>query len=216
VTSRRQIRAVLLDLDGTLIDAFGPIIYALNRTLEEFGLAQMSDAEVRRHTGRGECSMISLFGDHRETAARRFLDFHDERLFDVRPMKGAEALLQWLADNRILVGIVTSKSQVRAERQIEFLGWRDKAQVIFGMCEGRRQKPDPHTILLACDALGIAPAGVAMIGDGTADMKAADRAGVLPVGLCHDFSEEELKAAGAVHCFRSLPEVQQWLVTRIG
>ncbi len=212
----QAIRAVLLDLDGTLIDAFGPIVYALNRTLKEFGLAQMSAVEVRRHTGRGECSMISLFGDHREKAARRFLEFHDERLFDVRPMEGAEALLQWLGDNRVPVGIVTSKSQARAETQLRFLGWREKVQAIIGMCEGRRQKPDPHTLLLACDALGVPPAGAAMIGDGTADMKAAHRAGALPLGLCHDFSEEELRAAGAAHCFDAIPTLLQWLSRQIG
>jgi len=215
VKNNHHIRAVLLDLDGTLIDAFGPIIYALNRTLKEFGLAPMSEVEVRRHTGRGECSMISLFGDYRKAAALRFLEFHDERLFDVRPMEGAETLLQWLNTQNIPVGIVTSKSQERAEKQLAYLGWLESVQTLIGMCEGRRQKPDPHTVRLACDVLDISPACAVMIGDGTADMKAASRAGVLPVGMCHDFSEEELEAAGAVHCFHTLPEVQQWLATQI-
>ncbi len=215
MNSRHPVQAVLLDLDGTLIDAFGPIIYALNRTLAEFGLAPMSDVEVRRHTGRGECSMISLFGDHREAATRRFLEFHDERLFDVRPMTGAEALLQWLNARGIPTGIVTSKSQERAERQLAHLGWQPWVQAIIGMREGRRQKPDPHTVHLACDTLGVAPARAVMIGDGTADMKAAARAGALPVGLCQDFSEDELTAAGAACCFHTLPQVQQWLSTQI-
>ncbi len=212
----KSIRATLLDMDGTLVDAFGPIVYALNRTLKEFGLETMSETEVRRHTGRGECSMISLFGEYREAAIKRFLEFHDERLFDVRPVDGAESLLQWLGEKDIPVGIVTSKSQIRAEKQLAHLGWSGEIQTVIGLCEGRRQKPDPHTIQLACKSLGVPPASAVMIGDGTADMRSAAHAGAIPIGITKDFSENELKKAGAQYCFRSLPSVHQWLMTQIG
>jgi len=208
------VRAVLLDMDGTLVDAFRPIIIALNHTLSDFGLAQMSDAEVIRHTGRGECSMISLFGDHREAAAARFLEYHDEHLFDVKPMPGAIELLDWLAAQGIASAIVTSKSQVRADKQLDFLGWGDKLGVVIGLCEGRKQKPDPHTVHLACEALGVRAEQGIMIGDGTADIKAAQRAGAMPIGLTHSFTADELSEAGAAQCFASLTEVQSWLQTR--
>jgi len=121
-----SVRAVLLDMDGTLVDAFGPIVTALNRTLADFGLPAMSEADIRRHTGRGECSMISLFGDRREEAAERFLGYHDERLLDVRPLPGAETMLDWLAAHGMPAAIVTSKHQDRAERQLAHLGWRER------------------------------------------------------------------------------------------
>ncbi len=206
-----RVRAVLLDMDGTLVDAFGPIVTALNRTLADFGLPEMSEADIRRHTGRGECSMISLFGERREQAAERFLTYHDERLLDVRPMPGAEALLDWLATSGIPAAIVTSKHQDRAERQLAHLGWRHRFSAVIGLCDGRRQKPDPHTLLLACEALDVEPAQTIMVGDGTADMKAARRAGSLPVGLAHDFTPEELTEAGAARCFDSLDQVRLWL-----
>jgi len=210
-----KIRAVLLDMDGTLVDAFRPIITALNRTLADFSMPQMSEDEVRRHTGRGECSMISLFGEHREAAAVRFLKYHDENLFDVRPMPGALELLDWLAKNGIARAIVTSKSQIRADKQLAYLGWDNKLDSVIGLREGRRQKPDPHTVHLACEALNIPPSACVMVGDGTADMKSALRAGVFPVGLDHSFSSKELCEVGAEVCFSSLAEVQTWLETRI-
>jgi len=213
--SDAPVRAVLLDMDGTLVDAFGPIITALNRTLADFSLPQMSDNEVRRHTGRGECSMISLFGEHREAASARFQQYHDERLFDVQPMQGSAELLDWLADNNIACGIVTSKSQSRADKQLAHLGWSNKLDVVVGLCDGRRQKPDPHTVHLACESLNIQPAACIMVGDGIADMKSALRAAVLPIGLTHSFSSEELYEVGAKECFSSLTEVQTWLQTRI-
>ena len=206
-----SMQAVLLDMDGTLVDAFRPIISALNRTLRDFALPQMTDDEVRRHTGRGECSMVSLFGEHREQAAARFLEYHDEHLLDVRPMEGAAELLDWLAARGIARGIVTSKSQIRADRQLEHLRWRDKFDTVIGLCEGRRQKPDPHTVYLACEALGVSAKNCIMIGDGTADIKSALRAGAYPVGICDSFSAEELFAVGAKQCFPSLIEVHTWL-----
>ena len=215
MSDNHSIKAVLLDMDGTLVDAFGPIIYALNRTLEEFGLQTMSEIEVRRHTGRGECSMISLFGEHREAAAKRFLKFHDERLFDLKPLDGSEALIQWLNEKEVPIGIVTSKSQIRADKQLKHLGWAENIQTVIGLCEGRRQKPDPHTLLLACEALNADPSHAVMIGDGTADMKSAVQAGAVSIGITEDFSEEELKEAGAQYCFQTLPSVHQWLTTQI-
>jgi len=207
----RSIRAVLFDMDGTLVDAFRPIIKALNHTLADFNLPQMTDDEVRRHTGRGECSMVSLFGDHREEATARFLEYHDQNLFDVRPLPGAADLLDWLAERNIACAIVTSKSQIRADKQLAFLGWENKLAAVIGLSEGRRQKPDPHTIFLATEALAINAGHCIMVGDGTADIKAAKRAGVLPVGLTHSFTAAELSEVGAERCFSSLHGVQAWL-----
>ncbi len=209
-------RAVLMDMDGTLIDAFAPIIYALNKTLESYGKAAMSDEAVIRHTGKGECSMISLFGEHREEAAQRFLAFHDERLFEITPLPGAEALLQGLRQQGIKTAIVTSKSQQRADQQLQHLGWTGWLDVVIGLEPGRRQKPDPHTVQLACDRLQLSAADCWMIGDGTADMKAAQRAGVpVRIGISNSFSEAELRDAGATHCFATLNKAWLWLTTRI-
>ncbi|MDQ6982072.1 MAG: HAD hydrolase-like protein, partial [Mariprofundus sp.] len=88
-----MIKGVLLDMDGTIVDAFPPIIRALNQTFIEFGLPQMSPEEVKRHTGKGDCSMKALFGDRREEAVARFLEIHDEDYLEkIKPLTGAETL----------------------------------------------------------------------------------------------------------------------------
>lgn len=205
------IQGVLFDMDGTLVDAFTPIIYALNRTLAEFGKPEMDDEAVRRHTGRGESSIAALFGDDRSTAIERYLEFHDERMYELTPMPGAESLLHWLNDRSLPAGIVTSKSQSRADLQLAHLGWRDYFGVVIGMQDGRRQKPDPHTLEMACETLQIPAASTLMIGDGVADMLAAKRAGMLALGLTGHFSARELTDAGADYCFASLEEIETWM-----
>jgi len=207
--------AVLLDMDGTIVDAFPPIVRALNQTFREYGLPEMSEKEVRRHTGRGDCSMIALFGDRREEAGKRFLEIHDEDYLDhITPLAGAEALFHWLQNEAIPCAIVTSKSQSRAEAQLERLGWSGLVGAVIGKIPGRAEKPDPTPVLLACELLQVAPETAVMIDDGVADMKAARRAGSLPIGLCDGFSAEELGQAGAHVSFDTLIEVQHWLQQR--
>jgi len=208
--SRTEIRGVLFDMDGTLVDAFGPIVYALNRTLAEFGKPAMDDEAVRRHTGRGESSIAALFGDDRQAAIARYLEFHDEKLYELTAMPGAESLLERLGSLHLPVGIVTSKSQSRAELQLSHLGWSGYFGVVIGMQDGRRQKPDPHTLEMACAALDIPASSTLMIGDGTADMQAARRAGMRAFGLTGHFSADELAAAGADDCFANLGGIEAW------
>jgi len=211
-----MIKGVLLDMDGTLVDAFAPIIRALNQTFSEYGMPQMTAQEVKRHTGRGDCSMIALFGERREEAAIRFLEIHDEDYLQrIKPLDGAETLLRWLQSNAVPCAIVTSKSQSRAEAQLHVLGWTDLLQAVVGKIDGRAEKPDPAPLLLACEMLGIAPEHTIMIGDGIADMKAANRAGSRALGLCDGFTAAELTEAGAESCFESLTGVHAWLKNRL-
>lgn len=207
-----MIKGVLLDMDGTLVDAFPPIIRALNQTFSEFGLPQMTAQEVKRHTGRGDCGMKALFGEHREAAGARFLEIHDEDYLQrITPLQGAETLLLWLQDNALPCAIVTSKSQSRAEAQLDVLGWSDLVQTVIGKIEGRPEKPDPAPLWLACERLGTAATECVMVGDGVADMQAATRAGSRALGLCDGFSAVELTEAGADFCFDSLTGVHAWL-----
>ncbi len=210
-----RIKAVFLDMDGTIVDAFAPIIRALNQTFLEFGLPQMTPEEVKRHTGRGDCSMKALFGERREEAARRFLEIHDEDYLEhIHPLPGAEELLRWLKQAGLPVAIVTSKTQSRAEAQLQRLGWEPLIDAVIGKIDGRPEKPDPTPIRLAAEMLGMEAGQGVMVGDGVADMKAAVRAGAVGLGICDAFSPSELAEAGASACFYHLDEVRQWIQSR--
>jgi len=212
----KNIQAVLLDMDGTLVDAFAPIVRAMNQTLQEFGLAQMSDSDIRRHTGKGDCSMTALFGEQKEAAGKRFLEIHDEDYFTgIFPLTGANELLDWLQEKHMPAAIVTSKGQHRAEEQLAHLGWSNKVHTVVGKLDGRANKPDPESLLIACNALQIKPENTVMVGDGIADVKAAKRAGSVGIGITVSFSSDELHEAGAIQTFPTLLEVHTWLKTQI-
>ncbi|MDQ6982960.1 MAG: HAD family hydrolase, partial [Mariprofundus sp.] len=139
----------------------------------------------------------------------------EDYLEKIKPLTGAETLFQWLQDNRIPTAIVTSKSQMRADAQLDALNWTKYFDVVIGKMDGRPEKPDPGPVLLACHQLDLNPEHTVMVGDGIADMKSAVRAGSCAVGLCDAFSAKELTEVGASRCFDSLTEVHTWLKTQI-
>lgn len=210
------IRGVVFDLDGTLVDAFPPIINALNQTLKEFGRPLMTPMEIKRYTGRGDCGMKALFTEQSEEASIRFLELHDAvYLEQIKTIDGAEAILSWLHEKSIPTAIVTSKGQHRAEAQIELLGWQNYFQAIIGKVDGRPEKPSPVPVQMACAALKVLPSESIIIGDGIGDMKAGNRAGLFAIGMMDSFSDKELEESGANICFHSLNEVHQWLTEKI-
>ncbi len=216
MTQHKPVKGVLFDMDGTLVDAFPPIINALNQTLSEYGMDRMSPADIKRHTGRGDCGMRSLFGEHKEKATIRFLELHDaDYLKQIKTVEGAEELLSWLHANEIPTAIVTSKGQHRAEAQIELLGWQNYFRTIVGKIDGRAEKPSPEPVLMACRSLSLDPSESVMIGDGTADMKSGSAAGATTAGIVDSFSKKELEDSGATICFNSLIEVHTWLKNKI-
>jgi len=214
--SIETIKGVLFDLDGTLVDAFPPIINALNQTLKEFGKPAMTPTEIKRHTGRGDCGMKALFTEQSEEASKRFLELHDAvYLEQIKVVNGAEAILSWLHNKSIPTAVVTSKGQHRAEAQIELLGWQNFFQAIIGKVDGRPEKPSPIPLQLACDELEVLPSESIMVGDGIGDMKAGNRAGLFAIGMIDSFSNKELEEVGASICFCTLNEVHQWLKEKI-
>jgi len=201
-------------MDGTIVDAFTPIVRAMQQTLHDFSLPELSDLEIRRHTGKGDCSMKKLFGEHQEAATQRFIQLHDEDyLTGLKPLLGAEALLKDMQQQAVAVAIVTSKGQHRAENQLQHLGWTSLIHTIVGKLEGRASKPDPESLLLAASAMQVNIKHTVMIGDGIADMQAAVRAQSYGVGMTASFSAQELQEAGAQQTFATLPEVHTWLKT---
>ncbi len=213
-TPPSPVRGVLFDLDGTLLDAFPPIISALNQTLKEFGKPEMTAEAVKRHTGRGGGGIKPLFPDHVDEAGRRFLELHDAiYLKQVKMIDGADKMLAYLHDLTIPMAVVTSKGQHRAEAQIELLGWQDYFQAIIGKVDGRPEKPSPVPVRMACETLQLPAAECIMVGDGIGDMQAGSRAGLFSVGITDCFSKSELEDSGASICFETLYEAYQWLRT---
>jgi phosphoglycolate phosphatase len=198
----RALSGVLFDLDGTLLDTASDIARALNRAFGEQDLAPLPVADVSRMIGRGSPMLIE-----RATAARS-REFSDgekaallERFFhhygdleendesDARPYAGVGETLRLLHDAQLRIGVVTNKHHRFASALLARLNLMQWIGVVVGGDTCERQKPDPQPLLFACQALGLSPSEVLMVGDSINDVTAARAAGIPVVCVPYGYNE---------------------------
>src|SRR5271168_3942700 len=173
----RPLSAVLLDLDGTLLDTADDIAKALNRALAEMQFASLATAEVRNMIGRGAPTLItravarlgaSVYAGGQARLLERY-DFHYDQLHrlkecDSRAYPGVADGLRELHELGLKLAVVTNKSKPFAAQLLQQLAldeWID--EVVGGDCCEHR-KPSPEPLLLACRKLQVNPRDALMVG----------------------------------------------------
>jgi phosphoglycolate phosphatase/AHBA synthesis associated protein len=177
-----QVRAVLFDMDGVLVDSYWVWFHTINAfagahgypavTEADFGscFGQGTDADIVRWFGRHDAATLDAFYD------QRFLD-HVEHM-EVDPE--APGVLAGLRDRGLGTAVVTNTVAPLARAVLGRIGVA--ADVVCGTGEGAAAKPAPDLVLRACERLGVAPGEACMVGDSVYDRDAARAAGVRFVG----------------------------------
>ena len=180
-------RAVLFDLDGTLIDTLELIRRSFWHTQQAHGYEQAGRDFWRRGSGRPlEVQFRSLTEDAAERAAmiRTYREFnarvHDEL---VTPYPGVQEALERLSCSEVRLGIVTSKARYSAERGLTLTGLERFFEVLVCADEVRRPKPDPEPVTVAMQRLEIGSPGCAFVGDSPFDLRCGKAAGVATVAV---------------------------------
>ena len=188
--SSHRFRAVVFDLDGTLIDSAPDIADALDMVLAELGRVGLTEATVRNMVGNGwhgllERAMTMTGGQPDEGldwVTDRFRDFYlprSTRLSSVYPT--AMDTIRTLHGEGVKLGICTNKRQSATDIVVEGFGLKAYMDAVVGGDTGV-MKPDPRHIGAVLERLGIDPADAIMVGDNKADVDAA-RGLAMPVVL---------------------------------
>jgi len=177
-------RAVLFDLDGTLLDTAPDMAAALNalRVLE--GLEPLAFADIRPHVSHGSLRLIEVgfgcrSGDRFERLRSRFLDlYRNDIAAGTRPFDGLEEVLHALEARRIPWGVVTNKPGWLTEPLMAAVGLRDRAATIISGDTLAERKPHPLPLLHAAGLIRVEPTGCVYIGDAERDVQAGRAAGM--------------------------------------
>jgi phosphoglycolate phosphatase len=180
---KRVLRAVLFDLDGTLVDSAPDLLGTLAWLREQHGLEPIDYPALRHHASRGALGLIEAgFADcpelSRDPLRQAFLARYAKRLWqDSHPFKGIEELLDGLRGHGLGLGVVTNKVAGLAQPLIDQAGWRDVFGCVIGGDTTPQPKPHPSPVLEACRRLGVHPVDAMMVGDDLRDIQAGCRAG---------------------------------------
>jgi HAD superfamily hydrolase (TIGR01509 family) len=208
-------RALIFDLDGTLVDTVYAHVFAWQRALAEQGLpidgwrihrrigmsGGLFARAVARELGR-ELSAAEI-----EAIQRRHGVIFRELLPERRPLPGAKALLEDLRARGIVHGIATSGRRPEIDLSLVALGVGEETVVIH-RGDVARAKPEPDLFLACQAALGVAAHDCYVVGDAVWDLLAARRADMLSVGLrSGGYGSDELLDAGAFRVYDDAAEL---------
>ena len=211
-----SIRAVIFDLDGTLVDSASEIAVALNRTLEELGLASLEQRTVEALIGKGVRVLMERALQRSEggalievdAAVRRFEAHYAQTVgTDARLFAGVMPGLRHLAEAGMAMSVVTNKPRFFTEMLLERLEIAPLMKAVVAGDDGIRRKPHGDMLLAACDRMASAPAASLMLGDSDNDVIAARAAGC-PV-WCVPYGYNEGRGSETLACDRLVQTIEE-------
>jgi phosphoglycolate phosphatase len=196
-----RVRAILFDLDGTLVDTAPDITVAVDATLRELDYPLVGDDEVRSWIGRGVDVLLhraltrerdgrASAGEHARARAR-FLEHyaaHNGRRATVYP--GVREGIAHAKRLGIAMCCVTNKLQGFSEALLALTGLDRELAFVQGGDALAKTKPDPLPLTHAAQRLGFAPGECLMVGDSSNDARAARAAGMPVVLVGYGYSED--------------------------
>jgi len=213
-----QLKGVLFDLDGTLIDSKKDIAAAANSARLHFGLPALPLETVVGYVGRGieHLNRKTLGTDDPQRLAEGLevlkAYYRDHCVDQTFIYPGAKELLNTLKTRGLKLGLVSNKPHEFTLITLEKLGLMSYFTAVLGADVVARKKPDPEPLLAALEKMGISPREAVMIGDSPVDTQAARAAGIRVGLVSHGFvSKEEMTSSHPDWLVDSLEEFDEIL-----
>ena len=194
-------KAVLFDVDGTLVDSLKMIICGLGDTFEHYNGSRPSDAEIQTLIGMPLTSQLNLHRNDPPTQGemREMIDFAIDR-FDVHEaheevFAPAVEMLRFCRARGLKTALVTSKSTRELDGFLKRFSGADSVDTTVCASDVHHPKPAPDSALLACQRLGVEPHEAVFIGDSVYDLQCAKSAGMPCVAVAYGAAPAEVLEA---------------------
>lgn len=211
------IKAVLFDLDGTLLNTLNHIGGSVNKVLKKYGFPTHLMVEYKLKIGKGIESLLesSLPADGTENYSQKEMleelkENYENNINDnSKVYDGIIELLEWLKAKGIHMGIITNKLEHLAGQNVDYF-FPDWNLDIKGDGGKFPMKPNPTALIASANEFKVNPNECIYVGDSGSDMVAAIQAGMDPVGVTWGFrSDDELRKNGAKYIVHHPLEIKE-------
>jgi 2-phosphoglycolate phosphatase len=197
-------RAVLFDLDGTLVDSYAALSEAVNFARREHGLPELSAARIKDFVGDGIDRLLQRAFDRSAVphgAREAFESRYDEICCEKsKVLADVELTLEQLATLDVAMAVCTNKPTAFSRKILEFLRLARHFRAIVGPDLAGARKPDAQHVLCTLEATGIAATDALFVGDMPIDVHAARNSGIdVAVVASGSSSSDQLRAARPDH-----------------
>jgi phosphoglycolate phosphatase len=199
-------KAIIFDLDGTLLDTLEDLSDSVNRVMTRRGFPTHTLDEYRYFIGDGTAMLIARAlpkEERNDKTIRACLKAFSEdygRNWNVktRPYKGITEMLDALTERGLKIAVLSNKQHEFTKRCVADLLPKWTFDIVLGQRDAVKRKPDPAGALEVAQRLRVSPAEILYLGDSAVDMRTAAAAGMFPVGVLWGFRPaEELQESGA-------------------
>jgi phosphoglycolate phosphatase len=193
------IRAMLFDLDGTLLDSAPDLVGSLNRVRESEGLPPLSLDEMSRFASKGAVGLLRAGMPQTDPATfeswrQRFLEHYAVNSFRHSTLfHGVREMLEFLDNSRIPWGIVTNKIEALTLPILEAAELAEHVGCVVCGDTLAESKPHPAPVRLACDMLNVPETQTLFVGDDVRDIQAGRAAGTQTAAVFYGYGSGEFE-----------------------
>lgn len=210
----KRIKAVLCDIDGTLVESNWLHAGAWRDAFAVVGIELELDA-VRRQIGKGGDELIPVFVPwwkrtwvEAPLKAYRKYVFRADYMAQVKPFAKVRELMERFKEAGVTVSIATSAQRKELEEYLKIAEIEDLVEESSSADDADRAKPNPDIFEATLKKLGLQPHEVLALGDTPYDAEAAGKAGIWTVGVqTGGWSERELLEAGCIEVYKDVAEL---------
>ncbi len=218
-------RAILFDLDGTLVDSAPDMAIALTLTFKELNMKPHTDKKIRQWVGNGiEKLLHRALTNSMDGIAEEHLMYRAKKIFfAVYPKtigqysklyKGVKHTLEELLEKEIKLGCVTNKNRAFTIPLLEKMGIKKYFEAIVCGDDIKYKKPEPDALHRAAKQLGFLTEQCLMVGDSKIDITAANRAGMKVICVDYGYNQgENLSCLNIKSMISDFREIQSLLNT---
>lgn len=200
-----MIKAIVFDLDGTLLDTVGDIAAAMNRALAACGLPTHDLKTVEAFLGGGIRDAVTQAtpeGTSEEVISQVLELYRDDYIAhcteNTRLYDGVREMVDGFAAQGFDMAVLSNKTEATARKIVAHFFPNGEFKAVFGRAADRPLKPHPDAAKPVLEVLGLQPQEIAYVGDSNTDILFAKAVGMLPVATPWGYrSREELVEAGA-------------------